>query len=60
MYCHTSNHDKEEFLTLLGKIQEKRNKNNEIVQWISVEERDLGQNINIVMHGGGKMGNNIS
>jgi hypothetical protein len=40
----------------LGKIQEKRNQNNQNVQWISTEERDDGKNINIVMRGGAKIG----
>jgi hypothetical protein len=40
MYCRTSNHDTEECLTLLIKIQEKRNQNNQNVQWISAEARD--------------------
>ena len=44
-------------MTLLGKIQEKRNQNNHNVQWISAEERDEGRNINIVTHGGAKTGN---
>jgi hypothetical protein len=38
----------------LGKIQEKRNPNNQNVQWISAEARDDGRNINIVMQGGAK------
>jgi hypothetical protein len=43
-------------LTLLGKIQEKRNQNNQNVQWISAEARDDGRNINIVTRGGAKTG----
>jgi hypothetical protein len=54
MYCHASDHDIEECPTLLVKIQEKRNQNNQNVQWISVEARDDIQNINIVTHGGTK------
>jgi hypothetical protein len=54
MYCRTSDHDMEECPTLLRKIQEKRNQNNQNVQWISLEARDEGQNINIVTHGGDK------
>jgi hypothetical protein len=42
------NHDTEYCLTLLGKIQDKRNQNNQNVQWISAEARDDGRNINIV------------
>jgi hypothetical protein len=38
----------------LGKIQEKRNLNNQNVQWIYVETKDDGRNINIVMCGGDK------
>jgi hypothetical protein len=57
MYCHASDHDTEECLTLLGKIQEKRNQNNQNVQWISAEVRDEGRNINIVTWGGAKTGN---
>jgi hypothetical protein len=40
----------------LGKIQEKRNQNNQNVQWISAEARDDGRNINIVTRGGAKTG----
>jgi hypothetical protein len=57
MYCHASDHDTEECPTLLGKIQEKRNQNNQNVQWISAEARDEGRNINIVTCGGAKTGN---
>jgi hypothetical protein len=59
MYCCTSDHDTKEFPTLLGKIQEKRNQNNQNVQWISVEARDEGRNINIVTWGGAKIGNDV-
>jgi hypothetical protein len=41
---------------ILGKIQEKRNQNNQNVQWISAEARDDGRNINIVTRGGAKTG----
>jgi hypothetical protein len=34
MYCRASDHDMEECPMLLGKIQEKRNQNNQNVQWI--------------------------
>ena len=57
MYCRTSNHDTEDCLKLLGKIQEKRNRNNQNVQWIFAEARDDEININIVMCGGTKIGN---
>jgi hypothetical protein len=57
MYCRASDHDTEECPTLLVKIQEKRNQNNQNVQWISAEARDEGQNINIVTRGGAKIGN---
>jgi hypothetical protein len=56
MYCHTTNYDTEDFPTLLGKIQEKRNHNNQNVQWISTESRDDWRNINIVTRGGAKTG----
>jgi hypothetical protein len=55
MYCHTKNHEIEDCLTLLTKIQEKRNQNNKNVQWIVVENREEdGKNINIVTRGGAK------
>jgi hypothetical protein len=57
MYCRASDHDTEEFPTLLGKIQEKRNQNNQNVQWISKKERDEGRNINIVTWGVAKIVN---
>jgi hypothetical protein len=56
MYCLTSDHKTEECLTLLVKIQEKRNQNNQNVQWISAKEREDGWNINIVTYGGTKIG----
>jgi hypothetical protein len=59
MYCRTSDHDTEECLKLLGKIQEKRNQNNQNVQWISTEARDEGKNISIVTQGGDKTGNDV-
>ena len=40
----------------MGKIQEKRNQNNQNVHWIFVEARDDGRNINIVIRGGAKIG----
>jgi hypothetical protein len=54
MYCHALDHDTEECLTLLVKLQENRNQNNHNVQWISTKARDEGQNINIVTRGGVK------
>jgi hypothetical protein len=56
MYCRASDRDTEECPTLLVKIKEKRNQNNQNVQWISAEARDEGQNINIVTRGGAKTG----
>jgi hypothetical protein len=56
MYCRASDHDTEECPTLLVKIQEKRNQNNQNVQWISFEARDEGWNINIFTCGGAKPG----
>jgi hypothetical protein len=57
MYFPASDHDTEEFPTLLVNIHEKRNQNNQNVQWISAEVRDEGQNINIVTRIGAKKGN---
>jgi hypothetical protein len=56
MNFHASYHDTKYCPTLLGKIQEKRNQKNHNVQWIVVEAKDDGRNINIVMHGGAKTG----
>jgi hypothetical protein len=52
MYCHASDHDTEDCLKLLRKIQEKRNQNNQNVQWISAEARDDSRKINIIIRGG--------
>jgi hypothetical protein len=52
-----SDHETEECLTILVNIQEKRNQNNQNVQWISVEAREDGRNINIVTRGGTKTEN---
>jgi hypothetical protein len=60
MYCRTSYHDIEDCLTLLVKIQEKRNQNSQNVQWILSEERDEGRNINIVTRRGSKIGNDTA
>ena len=54
MYCRVEYHDTEDCATLLGKIHEKQNQNNQNVQWISIEAREDGRNKNIVMHGGAK------
>ena len=54
MYCRASDNDTKECPTLLVKIQEKRNQNNQNVQWISSETRDEGHNINIVTCRGAK------
>jgi hypothetical protein len=59
MYFCTSNHDTEECPTLLVNIQEKRNQNNQNVQWILAEARDEGHNINIVTRGGMKTRNDV-
>jgi hypothetical protein len=60
MYCGASDHDTEECLTLLVKIYEKRNQNNQNVQWISAEARDEGHNVNIVMRRGAKTRNDAA
>jgi hypothetical protein len=59
MYCHTLDHDTKECPTLLVNILEKRNQNNQNVQWISIEARDEGWNINIVTRKGAKIGNDV-
>jgi hypothetical protein len=59
MYCHASDHDREECSTLLVNIQEKRNQNNQNVQWISAKAKDEGRNINIVTRGGTKTRNDV-
>ena len=56
MYCCASYHDTKDCSTLLGKIQEKRNQNNQNVQWISTKERDERRNINIVTWRGANIG----
>jgi hypothetical protein len=56
MYFRASDQNTEECLTLLVKIQEKRNQNNHNIQWISAEARDDRWNINIVTCGGTKTG----
>jgi hypothetical protein len=59
MYYCASDHDTEDCLRLMGKIQKKRNRNNQNVQWISTEERDDGRNINVVTRGGAKTGDDV-
>jgi hypothetical protein len=59
IYCCASDRDTEECPTLLGKIQEKRNQNNQNFQWISAEVRDDERKINIVTRGGAKIGNDV-
>jgi hypothetical protein len=54
MYCRATYHETEYCPTLLVKIQDKRNKKNQNVQWISSEEREEGRNINIFTRGGAK------
>jgi hypothetical protein len=56
MYCCTTDHDTKYCPTLLTRIQEKRNQNNQNFQWISTETRDDGKKINIVTRGGTKIG----
>jgi hypothetical protein len=61
MYYHTIDHETKECPTLLIKIQDKRNPNNQNVQWIGVENREEdGKNINIVTRGGAKTGEDAS
>jgi hypothetical protein len=60
MYCRALDHDTEECLTLLVNIPEKRNQNKQNVQWISFKARGERWNINIVMHGGDKIGNDAA
>jgi hypothetical protein len=57
MYCHAFDHEMKECPMLLGKIQEKRNHNNQNFQWISAEAMDNGRNIKTVTCGGDKIGN---
>jgi hypothetical protein len=61
MYCHTTDHETKDCPTLLIKIQEKRNQNNQNVQWIVVENREEdGKKINIVTRGGAKTGDDAT
>jgi len=59
MYFRASDHETEECPTILINIQEKRNQNNQNVQWISADTREDGRNINIVTQGGKKTRNDI-
>jgi hypothetical protein len=54
IYCWAFDHDIEDCLTLLGKLQEKRKENNQNFQWIFAEVRNDGININVVTHRGSK------
>jgi hypothetical protein len=56
MYYCATDHVTEECPRLMMKIHEKRNLNNHTFQWIVVEIRDPGRNINIVTRGGAKIG----
>jgi hypothetical protein len=57
MYCRATYHETKDCLTLLKKIHDKRNQNNQNVQWIVVENREEdGKNINIVTRGGANTG----
>jgi len=57
MHFRIVNHTTKYFITLLTKIKEKRNQNNQNVQWIAMETReDDGKNIIIVTRGGTKIG----
>jgi hypothetical protein len=61
MYCHAIDHDTKYFLTLMTRIQEKRNENNQNVQWISMETKEYdGKNINIVTRGQTKTGSDAA
>jgi len=59
IYCSALDHNTDNCLTLLVNIQEKRNRNNQNVQWISFEARDEGWNINIVTNRGDKIGDDV-
>ena len=55
MYCHIADHKTKDCPTLIIKIQDKRNQNNQNVQWIRVENKEEdGKKINIVTRGGAK------
>ena len=57
MYYRATNHTTEYCPILLTKIHDKRNQNNQNVQWIAIETReDEGKKINIVARGGTKIG----
>jgi hypothetical protein len=55
MYCRAVDHEIEDCLKLVVKIQDKRNPRNQNVQWIIVENlEEDGKKINIVTRGGAK------
>jgi hypothetical protein len=57
MYFHAVDYETEDCPTLLTKIHDKRNRNNQNVQWIVVENgEEDGKNINIVTRCGAKTG----
>jgi hypothetical protein len=56
MYRRAIYHVTEEFPKLMTKIWEKRNLNNQNVQWIAEKIRNPGRNINILTIGGVKTG----
>jgi len=62
MYCSTTDHETEDYPTLLVKLQDKRNQKNQNVQWIVVENKEEdGKNINIVVtRGGAKTRENVA
>jgi hypothetical protein len=61
MYFRTTDHDTKDCLTLPVKINDKRNQNNQNVQWIVVENREEdGKKIHIVTRGGAKIGGDVS
>jgi hypothetical protein len=59
IYCHAIDHNTKDCPILLGKIQKKRNQNNQNIQWIFAEDMEDGRNINIVIGGGSKTGLDI-
>ena len=60
MYFHATDHDIEYYPTLMKRIHEKMDLNNQNVQWIVEETReDDGKKINIVTRGGTKIGEDV-
>jgi hypothetical protein len=47
---------KKKILTILVNIEDKRNQNNQNAKWIVVENRDDGNNIDIITRGGANIG----